>query len=274
MSFYFANANIKEADILILGIGYDKTSSFISGSRFAPNLIREGAENIETYSPYQKRDLTEIKICDLGNFIFQKEKPEDFIKEVKGVIKNYLKDKKQMVILGGEHTITYPIVMAFQEYYKNLAVVIFDAHSDLRDDFMGEKICHATVAKRILEVVGKENLYQFGIRSLTKDCIKKNPHLFLFEVFKPLKKVISSLKNKKIYLSLDLDVLDMGVLPVVQTPVPGGINFLELVSSFKLLKNLEIVGVDIVEFSPLLSNSLTYASLCAEILREVLLIIK
>ncbi|MEO0097633.1 MAG: agmatinase [candidate division WOR-3 bacterium] len=274
MSFYFANASLKEADILILGIGYDKTSSFISGSRFAPDLIREGAENIDTYSPYQKRDLNEIKICDLGNFNFQNENPKDFIKEVKDVIKGYLKENKKMVILGGEHTITYPIVKAFQEYYKNLAVIIFDAHSDLREDFMGEKICHATVAKRILEIVGKENLYQFGIRSLTKDCLKKNPNLFLFEVFKPLKKVISLLKNKKIYLSLDLDVLDMGVLPAVQTPIAGGISFLELVSSFKLLKNLEIVGVDIVEFSPLLSSPLVYASLCAEVLREVLLIIK
>ncbi|MEO0086890.1 MAG: agmatinase [candidate division WOR-3 bacterium] len=274
MGFYFANANLEEADILILGIGYDRTSSFVSGSRFAPNLIREGAENIETYSPYQQRDLTEIKICDLGNFLFQKEKPEEFIKEVKDVIKNYLKKKKKMVILGGEHTITYPIVMAFQEYYKNLAVIIFDGHSDLREDFMGEKICHATVAKRILEVVGKENLYQFGIRSLTKECLKQNPNLFLLEVSKPLKKIISLLKNKKIYLSLDLDVLDMGILPAVQTPVAGGISFLELVTAFRLLKNLEIVGVDIVEFSPLFNNPLTYASFCAEILREVLLIIK
>ncbi len=274
MSFYFANASFKEADILIFGIGYDKTSSFISGSRFAPNLIREGAENIETYSPYQKKDLNEIKICDVGNFNFQNENPENFIKEVKDVIKGYLKEKKKMVILGGEHTITYPIVMAFQEYYKNLAVIIFDAHSDLREEFMGEKISHATVAKRILEIVGKENLYQFGIRSLTKDCLKKNPNLFLFEVFRPLKKVIPLLKNKKIYLSLDLDVLDMSVLPSVQTPVAGGISFLEMVSSFKLLKNLEIVGVDIVEFSPFLNNPLVYASLCAEVLREVLLIIK
>lgn len=274
MGFYFAQADLKEADILILGIGYDKTSSFLSGSRFAPNLIREGAENIESYSPYQKRDLSEIKICDLGNFIFQKEKPEEFVKEIKELIKSYLKEKKKLVILGGEHTITYPIVMAFQEYYKNLAVIIFDAHSDLREEFMGEKICHATVSKRILEIVEKENLYQLGIRSLTKECLKKNPNLFLFEVFKPLKKVISLLKNKKIYLSLDLDVLDMGVLPAVQTPVGGGISFLELVSSFKLLKGLEIVGVDIVEFSPLLNSPFTYASLCAEILREVLLIIK
>ncbi|MCS7249649.1 MAG: agmatinase [candidate division WOR-3 bacterium] len=274
MGFYFANADIKEADILILGIGYDRTSSFISGSRFAPNLIREGAENIESYSPYQKKDLSEIKICDLGNFIFQNEKPEEFIKEVKGLIENYLKEKKKLVILGGEHTITYPIVMAFQEYYKNLAVIIFDGHSDLREDFMGEKVCHATVAKRILEIVGKKNLYQFGIRSLTKECLEKNPNLFLFEIFKPLKRVINLLKNKKIYLSLDLDVLDMAFLPAVQTPVAGGVNFLELVSSFKLLRNLEIVGVDIVEFSPFLNNPFTYASLCAEIVREILLIMK
>lgn len=274
MGFYFANSDLKSAEVLILGIGYDKTSSYLSGSRFAPNLIREGAENIETYSLYQKRDLNEIKICDLGNFIFQNERPEEFIKEVKNLIKDYLSKEKKMVIIGGEHTITYPIVMAFKEYYENLAVIIFDAHSDLRDEFLGERYCHATISKRILELVGQENLYQFGIRSLTKECIEKNKNLYLLKIEEPLKKIISSLKNKKIYLSLDFDVLDMGILPAVQTPVPGGISFLELISSFSLLKNLEIVGADLVEFSPILNNPFIYASLCAEILREVILIIK
>jgi len=274
MAFYFANSNQKEAEILILGIGYDRTSSFLSGSRFAPNLIREGAENIETYSPYFKRDLSELKICDLGNFYFQKEKPEEFISEVKNFIQKLLKENKKLIILGGEHTVSLPVVMAFKECYKDLSVVIFDAHSDLREEFLGEKFCHATVAKRILELVGEGNLYQFGIRSLTKDCLKKNKNLFLFDVVKSLKKVIKSLKNKKIYLSLDLDVLDMGLLPAVQTPVPGGINFSELVTALQLLRNLEIVGADIVEFSPLLNHSFSYASLCAEIVREVILAIK
>jgi len=189
----------------------------------------------------------------------------------KEAAKIYLKGKKA-VFLGGEHTITCPIVKAIHKIKGNFSVVHFDAHADLRDEFEGQKTCHATALRRVSDVVGLKNIYQFGIRSGTEEEFKINRNLYKFEVYKPLKKILNKIKEP-IYLTIDTDVVDPSALPAVATPEPGGISFRELVDSLLLLKGKKIIGADIVEYNPLSASPWASGSTVADILREVLLVV-
>ncbi len=270
MRFYFARADYKSSSVVILGIPYDQTSSFIPGSRFAPGNIRIGAENIENYSPYQKRALPELAIYDAGDLIPDCPSDEFFIK-VERKINSFLSKKKKVVSLGGEHTITFPCVRAYKRFYPDLCLLHLDAHADLRDEYLGEKLCHATVIRRVSEIVGKNNLFSLGIRSLTEECLQVAKNLYLFKVLEPLASIKKRLGKRPIYLTLDCDVLDGGLFPAVSTPEPAGISFGELIQTLSELSKLHLVGADIVEYNPLSCSPLAYASSVALILREVIL---
>lgn len=270
MKLYYANSDQKNADVVILGLPFDKTSSFIPGSRFGPEFIRLCSENIEDYSPYQDKSLLDLKICDLEDLQFT---TKDWQLETQKALSDILDIKKQFIFLGGEHTIALPVIKTFKKRYSNFSVIQFDAHCDLRDEYLGEKICHATTMRRISEVVGINNIYQFGIRSGTKEEFEYNKNLYKFKVFEPLSSVINKIKEP-IYLSIDTDILDPGVLPAVSTPEPGGISYKELIDSLLLLKNKKIIGADIVEYNPLAATPYASGSTVAEILRELILVMK
>ena len=270
MKLYYANSDQKNADVVILGLPFDKTSSFIPGSRFGPEFIRLCSENIEDYSPYQDKSLLDLKICDLEDLQFT---TKDWQLETQKALSDILDIKKQFIFLGGEHTITLPVIKTFKKRYSNFSVIQFDAHCDLRNEYLGEKICHATTMRRISEVVGINNIYQFGIRSGTKEEFEYNKNLYKFKVFEPLSSVINKIKEP-IYLSIDTDILDTGVLPAVSTPEPGGISYKELIDSLLLLKNKKIIGADIVEYNPLAATPYASGSTVAEILRELILVMK
>jgi agmatinase len=269
MKLYYSNSNYKNADVVILGLPFDKTSSFIPGSRFGPEFIRLCSENIEDYSPYQDKSLLDLKICDLEDLQFT---TKDWQLESQKALRDILDIKKQFIFLGGEHTITLPVIKAFKKRYSNFSVIQFDAHCDLRDEYLGEKICHATTMRRVSEILGINNIYQFGIRSGTKEEFEYNKNLCKFKVFEPLSSVINKIKEP-IYLSIDTDILDTGVLPAVSTPEPGGISYKELIDSLLLLKNKKIIGADIVEYNPLAATPYASGSTVAEILRELILIV-
>jgi len=270
LKLYYANADFKDADLVVLGLPFDRTSSFIPGSRFGPQFIRQCSDNIEDYSPYQEECLFDLKICDSGDHIFTSNNPMDEMeKTVSGI---YGKDKIG-IFLGGEHTISYPIVKAIRQKYREFSVVHFDAHCDLRDEYLGEKICHATAIRRVSEIVGIENVHQFGIRSGTKEEFEFNQNLSKFESYEPLKSVIDRIE-KPIYITLDVDVLDPSILPAVATPEPGGISYPELIDSLLLLKGKNLIGADIVEYNPLAAPPFASGSTVAAILRELLLIIR
>lgn len=270
MKLYYANAEYNDADIVICGIPFDRTSSFIPGSRFAPQFIRQCAENIEEYSPYQNKTLRGQTICDYGDLQFSS---EDRLSEIKKKVDDIVADTKLPLLLGGEHTITLPIVQSLKHKYSEFSVVQFDAHCDMRDEYLGEKICHATIMRRVSDVVGIENVYQFGMRSGTKEGFAFNKNLYKFEILKPLNSVIDKIKEP-IYLTIDIDVLDPGVLPAVSTPEPGGISYRELIDSLLVLKNKTIIGADLVEYNPLAAPPYASGSTVAEVLRELLLILK
>lgn len=271
MSFYFAAAPYSQADIIIIGIPFDRTSSFIPGSRFAPNQIRSGFENVESYSSYQKKDLTSYKIHDAGDMIFPSVATESILNSIENEIKKHLHQNKSVLAIGGEHTITIPIIQAYKEAYPNLKVVQFDAHADLRDEYLGEKFCHATTMQRVAETVGQDNIFQVGIRSLAKEEAKAKTRLF--RINQPINKLVQRLANSPVYLTLDIDVMNTGEMPATSTPEPGGISFVELVSILTKLTKCNIVGADLVEYNPLAAPSLAYAATAAVLIREMLFLL-
>jgi agmatinase len=270
MKLYYADADYNDADSVIVGIPFDRTSSFIPGSRFAPQFIRQCSENIEDYSPYQNETLSDLKICDSGDLQLC---TKDWLSEVENRVSTIVRDEKFPLLLGGEHTITLPIIKALRQRYATFSVVQFDAHCDLRDEYCGESICHATVMRRVSEIVGIKNVYQFGIRSGTQEEFTFNKNLYRFEVLKPLSSVIDNI-TEPLYCTIDIDVLDPGILPAVSTPEPGGISYRELIDALLLFKNKTVIGADIVEYNPLAAPPYASGSTVAEIVREILLLLK
>ncbi|MGQ9534518.1 MAG: agmatinase [bacterium] len=269
MIIEYANSNLEQAEIVIVGFPFDRTSSFIPGARFGPRYIRMCAENIEWFSPYQNRTLESLKIADLGDYEFH---TEDQIKEIEKKAFELYKKGKTTIFLGGEHTISFPIIKGISNVVKKISVIHFDAHADLRDDYRGEKISHATTIRRVSEIVGLRNIYQFGIRSGTEQEFGMNKNLFRFTALKPLKKIINKISDP-IYITIDVDVIDPSALPAVATPEPNGITFKELIDALLLLKNRKIIGADIVEYNPLATSPWASGSLVAAILRELILIV-
>ncbi len=265
----YASASFNDARIVILGIPYDRTSSFIPGSRFGPRYIRTCTENIEWFSPYQNRSLASIKICDLGDYEFT---TQNHLAEIEDAVSKIYKMKKVAIFLGGEHTITFPIIKGIKDFAGKFSLIHFDAHADLRDDLNGEKICHATAIRRTADVIGFENIYQFGIRSGTEDEFKRKKNFYPFEVLRPLKRVIDKIPDP-IYLTIDVDVLDPSQCPAVATPEPAGISYKELIEAMMVLRGRRIIGADIVEFNPLATSPWVSGSVVASLLREVILII-
>jgi len=269
MIIEYTNSNLDQADIVIIGFPFDRTSSFIPGSRFGPRYIRICTENIEWFSPYQNRSVASLKIADLNDYEFH---TENQIQEIEEKAFELYKKRKTTIFLGGEHTISFPIIKGINRIIKNFSVIHFDAHADLRNDYHGEKICHATTIKRVSEIVGLKNIYQFGIRSGTKEEFSLNKNSFRFSVFQPLKEIINKIPDP-MYVTIDVDVVDPSALPAVATPEPNGITFKELIDSLLLLKDRKIIGVDIVEYNPLATSPWVSGSLVADVLREMILIV-
>jgi agmatinase len=268
MKLYYANSPLSEAQVVVLGLPYDRTSSFIPGSRFGPQYIRQCAENVEDYSPYQERSLFDLKICDLGDIEFY---GEDWVVQIEKEIESRYDKSKSNIFLGGEHTITPPIIRAIKKIQSGFTLVQFDAHCDLRDEYLGEKNCHATAMRRVYDALGPDRVYQFGIRSGTKAEFEKGKNLHKFKAYEPLSKVFGNIKEP-VYISIDIDVLDPGVMSAVSTPEPGGISYRELIDSLILFKDKEIIGADIVEYNPLAASPYASGSTAAEVLRELILV--
>jgi agmatinase len=268
MKLYYANSSLKDADVVVFGLPYDRTSSFIPGSRFGPQYIRHCAENIEDYSPYQDRSVYDLRICDLGDIQFH---GEDWLGQIEREVTDIYDKKKRFIFLGGEHTVTPWIIKSIKKIFGQFSLVQFDAHCDLRDEYLGEKNCHATAMRRSIDVLGAERVHQFGIRSGTKEEFASGKNLYKLQSYEPLSRVIHDIAEP-VYISIDIDVLDPGVMPAVSTPEPGGIAYRELIDSLMLFRDKEIVGADIVEYNPLAASPYASGSTAAEVLRELILI--
>jgi agmatinase len=274
-TFIGCDSEYKDSEIVIFGAPFDGTTSFRPGTRFAPSMMRIESYGLETYSPYFDIELTDYNIFDGGDL----DLPFGNTKRVLGNIYNFSKkiisDNKIPVMIGGEHLVSLPNFEAVHEKYKDVKIIHFDAHADLREEYMDEKLSHATVMRRIWDIVGDNNIYQFGIRSFSKDESDFSKSHVYTERFKcdTLKNIVDILEGSPIYVTIDLDILDPSIFPGTGTIEPGGIFFNDMMDSLKEISKLNIVGGDIVELSPNNDNTGTSTAVACKILREFLLTI-
>lgn len=272
-TFISAKSTFEEAKIIILGCPYDGTSTFRPGARFGPSSIRRASWGIETYSPYFSLDLEEIPIHDMGDLEFPLGEKKTSLDLIRKAIKSILSAKKIPVSLGGDHLITLPIIEELFKIYPDLHLIQIDAHTDLRDNYLGEKLSHSTVMKRILEILGNERIFQIGIRSGSEEEFKlaKKINSIKPPIKAEMKKIVRSIKNKPIYVTVDLDAIDPSLIPGVGTPEPGGLTFQQFISILNEFKYLNIVGFDIVELTPDYDHTQVSSITASIILREMIL---
>lgn len=276
MKFMELNGAYQTSEVVILGLPYDGTTSYRPGTRFGPQAIRnDSLIGYETYSPIFDCDLATLKICDLGDLELPLADPYDVYVTIYQKYRQLLQAKKKVATIGGEHSITAGIVKAYHEKYPNLKVIQLDAHTDLRDEYLGSKYSHAAVMKRVAEEIGPENLYQFGIRSglkaeFTYGQTKTN---FYPYTLTKLAEVIATFQGEPVYLTIDLDVLDPAFFPGTGTPEPDGITSREFFLALQELAKLpNIVGFDLVELAPRLDESGISLALAIKAFRELLCI--
>ena len=275
-SFFSSTDSYDKSDLILLGIPMDYTASNIPGSRFAPKRIRELSYTLENYSPIFD-DFIDEKFYDAGDIVLPWGNTGKSIKFREETAKGILADGKKIVSIGGDHLITYPVVKEYAEKYKDLVVLQFDAHTDLREEWNNEKYSHATVLRLVHDMIKKGSLYQFGIRSGSKeefDFAKKHCHIYKNNVYEPLKKVLGNLSNKDVYITIDIDVLDPAFAPGTGYIEAGGISSKELLDSVSILlleSNVNVVGADVVEVCPPTDNSDRTSAIAAKLLREIII---
>ncbi|MBE6047894.1 MAG: agmatinase [Clostridium sp.] len=272
-TFIACESEYDEAQIILFGAPFDGTTSFRPGTRFGSKAIRSESFGIETYSPYQDKDLEDLKIFDGGDLDLCFGNTDRVLSDIEDYVDKVLKDNKLPVMIGGEHLVTLGSVRAMAKKYKDLHVVHFDAHTDLRDDYLGEKLSHATVMRRVIEIIGDKKLFQYGIRSGEKaefEFAKEHSNLTKFD-FTGLEDELKKLDGKPVYFSIDLDVLDPSEFPGTGTPEAGGVSFKQLLDAILTVSKLNVVGFDIVELSPHYDNSGRSTAIACKVLRELLL---
>ena len=276
LSFQSSKSEYADADVVLFSSPMDTTTSYRPGTRFAGNAIRVESIGIEWYSPYLDMDLKDYKTCDIGDLELPMGDVEKSLDIIYDTTKQIINDKKIPMMVGGEHLVTLPVVKALTEQYPDLHIIHLDAHTDLRDEFLGRKLSHATVLRRCYDLLGDNRIYQFGIRSGDKhefEWAKKHTHLQKFNL-EGLKETIEKLKDKPVYITIDLDVLDPSVLPGTGTPEPGGITFKELLNAIVDFTNLNnVVGADIVELAPILDSTGVSTVVAGKALREMILLL-
>jgi len=252
---------------------FDSTTTFKPGTRFGPKAIRDASYNLEFYSVSLERNINNVKIFDAGDISFYTN-PQHAISEIYEKTKEFA--NKFIVGLGGEHTVTYGIVKALKEIKKDIAVIQFDAHADLREEYGFEKFSHACVMNLIGNEIGFENLYQFGIRSADEEEMKfaKKTNFYPLHKydFSQIIEILDELYiDKNVYLTIDIDIIDPAYAPGVGTPEPGGITSAEMFKILYALKKFNIIGFDVVEVNPMIDTSGITSVLAAKIVREGIL---
>ncbi len=272
-TFIGCGSDFSESDIVLFGAPFDGTASFRPGTRFAPKIIRGDSYGIETYSPYQNADLTQFSICDSGDLEFPFGNTQKVLSQIEERTDIILNSGKIPVMIGGEHLVTLGAVRAAYKKYPELNIIHFDAHTDLRDEYLGENLSHSTVIRRAWDILGDDKIYQFGIRSGEKHEFQfAHDHTKMCRYnLNTFDDTVNLLKGKPVYFTLDLDILDPSIFPGTGTPEAGGISFMCLLEAVIKLKQLNIVGCDINELSPVYDQSGVSTAVACKILRELLI---
>ena len=267
----------READTVLFGAPYDSTTSFRPGTRFGPSAMRQESFGIETYSPALDKDLVDdTNVFDSGDIELPFGAPEPALKMIEKRAAQILEDGKRPFLLGGEHLVTLGAFRAVQKKYPNVVIIHFDAHADLREDYLGNPLSHACVLRRCYDLIGDGRIFQFGIRSGTRDEFRfmTDGHVTT-EPFTSttLAKVVKSIPKKTpVYLTIDMDVLDPSEFPGTGTQEAGGFSYLQLLADMRLIcRKLNVVAMDNVELSPGLDSTGRSTALACKFLRECLL---
>ncbi|MDD3713192.1 MAG: agmatinase [Candidatus Izemoplasmatales bacterium] len=277
LSFQSCKSEYNESSVVLFSAPLDNTTSYRPGTRFAGNAVRVESMGIEWYSPYKEMDLKDYHTVDIGDLELPMGLVEESLDIIYDVSRKIVFDNKKPMMIGGEHLVTFPVVKALMEKYPNLHIIHLDAHTDLRDEFLGRKLSHATVIRRCYDILGDGKIFQFGIRSGDKHefDFAKNGHTFMQKFnFEGLEDVIEKIKDKPVYITIDLDVLDPAVFPGTGTPEPGGMTFKDLLNAMKSFEKLNnVVGADLVELAPMLDSSNVSTVVAAKALREMILLL-
>jgi len=272
-TFISAKAPLKQASAVILGCPYDGSASFRPGARFGPSAIRRASWGIETYSPYLNKDLMRLSIHDMGDLELPLGEKKISLDLIRKAVKKILSGSKFPILLGGDHLVTLPITEELFKNYSQLQIVHIDAHTDLREEYLGESTSHCTVMRNLIDQIGEGRLFQIGIRSGTEDEFKLARKMKSIVPLNSssLSSMVKRLRNKPVYITLDLDVIDPSLLPGVGTPEPGGLTFHEFISLLKKLQTLHVIGFDIVELTPDYDPTQVSSVTASVILREMIL---
>lgn len=274
-TFIGCDSEYEESKIVLFGAPFDSTTSFRPGARFGSSAIRHESFGIETYSPYQDKDLTDLKVFDCGDLELCFGSPEDALKDIEEQARKIVNDGKLPIMLGGEHLVTFAAVKAVFEKYPKMHIIHFDAHADLRDDYLGAKLSHACVIRRCYELVGDGKIHQFCIRSGDREEFRfadehTDMHKFDFDGLKELATELKS-DNLPVYFTIDMDCLDPSVFCGTGTPEAGGVNFKELLDAILEVSKTNIVGADLNELAPMLDISGASTAVACKVLRELIL---
>lgn len=266
-----------KADTVLFGAPFDSTTSFRPGARFGSSAIRHESYGAETFSPYQEKDLEDINVCDIGDNELCYGSAEKALKDIEKLASRILADGKKPLMLGGEHLVTLGAVRAALKKYPDLHIVHFDAHADLRDDYLGAKLSHACVIRRCYDLTGDGRIHQFCIRSgLREEFAFARAHTDFHPFgFAGLEKTVEELRSGgvPVYFTIDLDCLDPSVFPGTGTPEAGGVSFAKLLGAVLKVCKANIVAADITELAPMLDATGASTAAACKIVRELLLAI-
>lgn len=277
INFIGCDKEYEDAQVVLYGAPFDSTTSFRPGTRFAGQAIRNESYGLETYSPYQDRDLLSCHVFDSGDLELAIGDSRKVLEAIEERTEKILHDGKLPFLIGGEHLVTLGSIRAVARKYPDLHVIHLDAHTDLREDYLGVTFSHACVIRRCWEILGDGKIYQFGIRSGEKEefswASEGHTSLHPFDL-EGLEETIKKLEGKPVYFTVDLDVLDPSVFPGTGTPEPGGIDYMTLQRAVTAVcQNVELVGCDVNELCPAYDASGVSTAVACKIIREMLLAI-
>jgi agmatinase len=273
--FMSCDACFDDSGIVAFGAGFDGTATYRPGSRFGPQAVRSEFYGLETYSPSLDRDLTDLSVCDGGDLELPFGNTEAALDIIQKTAAEITAAGKKPFMIGGEHLITLPAFKAVLEKYPGLCLLHFDAHTDLREEYLGERLSHSSVVRRIWDIIGDGRIWQLGIRSGMKEEFawsgEGHTHMRPFDL-SGTGEAAEALADAPVYLTVDLDVLDPSAFPGTGTPEPGGVSFNELQGALCQLRNLNIVAADMTELAPGLDPSGISTITACKVMREALLL--
>ena len=267
------DAEYEDASLVLFGAPFDSTTSYRPGTRYGSSAIRHESFGLETYSPYQDEDLTDYAVFDAGDLELCFGSAEAALTDIEATAKEILGDNKFPLLLGGEHLVTLGAFRATLEKYPDLHIIHFDAHTDLRDDYLGANLSHACVIRRCHDLIGDGRIHQFCIRSGEREefrFAKEHTDLHKFN-FSGLKEAVENLGDAPVYFTIDLDCLDPSAFPGTGTPESGGVSFTELLEAIETVCKANVVAADVNELSPMLDASGASTALACKVVRELIL---